>query len=99
MATETLTEEPPVAQLELSDIQGIVARGYGALPAARYLVLRIDDPARAKHWLRGILPLVTPGDHKPHDISFHVAFTSEGLRALGVDEETLATFSREFWEG
>jgi Dyp-type peroxidase family len=53
----------------------------------------------AKSWLRGVLPLVTPGSEKPDDASFHIAFSSEGLRALGLDEDTLATFSREFWEG
>ena len=88
-----------MAQLELGDLQGIVVRGYGSLPAARYLVLRIDDSVAARRWLREVEGMVTPGDRKPDDLSFHIAFTCGGLRALGLDEGTLATFSREFWEG
>lgn len=85
--------------LELEDVQGLVARGYGNLPAARYLILQVDDAAVARGWLRGIASQVTPGSNKPDDRSLHVAFTAEGLRALGMDEATLSTFSREFWEG
>lgn len=85
--------------LELEDIQGLVARGYGNLPAARYLILQVDDAAAARAWLRGIADHVTPGSHKPDDRSLHVAFTADGLRAFGFDEATLETFSREFYEG
>ena len=34
--------------LDREDIQGLVARGYGSLPAARYLLLRVVDPAAAR---------------------------------------------------
>jgi Dyp-type peroxidase family len=88
-----------MAQLELDDIQGLIARGYGNLPAARYLVLRIDDGALARAWLRDLTARVTRASQKPQDAAIHVAFTSRGLTALGLDEETLAAFSREFWEG
>ena len=40
-----------VATLELDDIQGLVARGYGTLRAAVFVLLRIDDPAAARAWL------------------------------------------------
>jgi Dyp-type peroxidase family len=85
--------------LELDDIQGFIARGYGNLKAARYLVLRVEDAAAARTWLSKIAGTVTPGDVKPSDTALHVAFTAEGLRALGLHEESLETFSREFWEG
>ena len=88
-----------MATLELDDIQGIVARGYGNLPAACYLILRVDDATQACAWLRGIASAVTPGSRKPDDRTLHIAFSAAGLRALGMDEATLATFAREFWEG
>lgn len=85
--------------LELDDIQGLVARGYGNLPAARYLILRVDDADTARAWLRQIAGQVTPGSLKPEDRSLHLAISADGLRALGMDEATLGTFAREFWEG
>lgn len=85
--------------LELDDVQGLVARGYGNLPAARYLILRVDEAAAARAWLRSISVGVTPGSLKPEDRSLHLAFSAAGLRALGMAEPTLATFAREFWEG
>ncbi|MDQ4129623.1 MAG: hypothetical protein M3133_01300 [Actinomycetota bacterium] len=45
--------------LELSDIQGLLARGYGNLPAARFLILSIDDPAAASPWLASLAEAVT----------------------------------------
>ena len=36
-----------VSAPELNDVQGLVARGYGNLPSARFLVLGIDDAAAA----------------------------------------------------
>ena len=37
---------PMSETLELDDIQGLVARGYGGLPAACFVLLEIADPAR-----------------------------------------------------
>ncbi|MGH9347342.1 MAG: Dyp-type peroxidase, partial [Vicinamibacterales bacterium] len=88
-----------MTQLELGDMQGLIARGYGDLKAACYLVLEIVDRGAARTWLRTLAPHVTPARPKPDAEALHVAFTCEGLRQLGVDEQALETFSREFWEG
>ena len=88
-----------MATLELDDIQGLVARGYGQLSAACYLMLQIEDPAAARTWLQVLAERVTPGSERPEEVATHVAFTVEGLRNIGLAEEDLATFSREFWEG
>ncbi|MEO6397708.1 MAG: Dyp-type peroxidase [Tepidiformaceae bacterium] len=85
--------------LELADIQGLVARGYGKLRAARFLVLRLDDPALARAWLSGLERCVTRSDEDPTETAVHVAFTVSGLRAIGLAEETLSGFSNEFREG
>ena len=45
---------PPVrgnAALELGDIQGLVARGYGNLPAAAFLLVGMPDGAAPARWL------------------------------------------------
>ena len=85
--------------LEFKDMQGFIARGYGSLPAAAYLVLTVDEGSEARAWLKGLIPSVTPADLRPETQALHVAFTSHGLRALGLDETSLRSFSREFWEG
>jgi Dyp-type peroxidase family len=85
--------------LELSDIQGIVARGYGALPAASYLLATVQDSGAARSWLGEIVEEVTRATERPTDRALHVALTSDGLRMLGLSEDEVQTFSREFAEG
>ena len=88
-----------MVDLELTDMQGFLARGYGGFPEASYLLLRIEDGEAAQHWLQSIVPDVTPADPKPEATALQVAFTCDGLRALGLDEDSLRTFDRAFWEG
>ena len=85
------------AALDLHDIQGLVARGYGNLPAARFLLLSIGDPGAARRWLGSVA--VTRGDERPEDAAVNVALTSAGLERLGLDAATLAMFSNEFVAG
>ncbi len=86
-------------KLDLSDIQGLVARGYGKLRAARFLLLRTEDPGLARSWLAGLAPTITPSDEDPRETAIHIAFTTTGLRALGLPEEAMSGFSNEFREG
>lgn len=83
---------------DLSDVQGLVARGYGGLPAARFLILGFGDGGAAAAWLRKIVAAVTPADERPDRRAVHVAFTSTGLRRLGVTD-ALGSFSNEFVDG
>ncbi|HZH23121.1 MAG TPA: hypothetical protein VEZ18_23300 [Geodermatophilus sp.] len=89
--------------LDLSDVQGVVVRGY-KMPHARHLLLRVDS-APAARALLGSLVDGTPGrpqvtratswTDRP-DTTLTVAVTAEGLAAL---EVSLATFPTEFTEG
>jgi Dyp-type peroxidase family len=88
-----------VEQPELGDVQGLVARGYGELTAASFLLGRIEDAAAARAWLAGVADLVTGADHRPEGRAVQVAFTSEGLRRLGLPDELVALFSNPFVEG
>jgi Dyp-type peroxidase family len=83
-------------QIDLDDIQGIIARGYGNLTSACYVLLEIRDPASAKRWLGTLTGKITRGDEKPEDSALNVAFTSAGLRKLALPPEVLAMFSNEF---
>ena len=88
-----------VSGLELGDVQGLVARGYGNLPAARFLLLRLEDGEAARSWLGAILETVTHGDEHPEARAVNVAFTGEGLGRLGLSPEVLAQFSNELVTG
>jgi Dyp-type peroxidase family len=95
MAPQAVTT--PNDDLDRTDIQGLVTRGYGSLHAARYLLLGVRNPAAARAYLRQLE--VTPASESPKTEAIHVAFTVAGLRKLGVPEPAVLTFSREFLEG
>src|SRR5215213_9481196 len=88
-----------MADLELDDLQGLVARGYGNLRAATYFLLEIRDPQSARTWLASILDAITPATVKPDDRAIHLAFTPSGLTKLGFPPESLAGFAHEFVSG
>lgn len=90
------------------DIQGLVLSGYGHLFYATYLLLAVDDRDRAKAWLKGAIAQVTtakPWGTRPDgstakpEVTFNLAFTHPGLRAIGLLDKALNTFPREFTEG
>ena len=88
-----------MGKLESEDIQGLLARGYGRLRAARFLLLGFREPALARTWLGDLAGIVTPASADPHDAAVQVAFGPAGLRALGLPEESFTGFSHEFREG
>lgn len=89
--------------LQLDDIQHYLLTRPRAL-AARYGFLTFRKPATARQWLAGILDKVGTGQSvafgAPVDSRWvTVAFTWNGLRALGLDEASLASFPEEFRQG
>lgn len=85
--------------LTRDDVQGLVASGYGHLPAAAYLLLEIKKPAAARGWLGEIAGTVTTAAGKSEGPAVNVALTAAGLRKLGLPEDVLKGFSREFLDG
>src|SRR5215468_12397979 len=88
--------------LELSDIQATVLRPRPSPYLGEYVVLRIDDAAQGREMLRRIIPHVAPSDEwwgpsLPGWLG--IAFTFEGLRALGVPQASLDSFPIEFRQG
>jgi Dyp-type peroxidase family len=91
-----------VAKLEtedVKDIQGIVMSGYGDLHCASYVLLRVTESAAARRWLGSISDQITTSERPQKVKSLNVALTCRGLKKLGLDVETLDTFSRPFLEG
>jgi deferrochelatase/peroxidase EfeB len=88
--------------LEVDDIQHFLISRTHAL-AARYEFLSFPDPERGRLWLSGILEKVGSakdvGTNENDSRWVTIAFTWQGLRALGVDDASLATFPEEFQRG
>jgi len=85
--------------LELDDIQGLVVRGYGALPHASYLLAAIEDRGRARAWLATLAGRLDDARERPGALAVNVAFTRTGLAALGVPAPTLERFPLPFVVG
>ncbi len=90
------------AQLEVDDIQHFLVTRTPAL-AARYEFLSFERPDAGRAWLAGMVDKVgtasTVGEESPDARWVTIAFTWNGLRALGVDDASLGTFPDEFREG
>ena len=84
---------------ELHDVQGLVARGYRDLNAARFLVLALDDGAAGRALLGALAAAITASDEHPQEHAVNVALTSSGLAKLGVPPEILELFALEFVGG
>jgi Dyp-type peroxidase family len=87
--------------LEFADIQGLVVRGYGNLPAACYVLIEIPDSAvaGARNWLGWLPSELNTAQLRPDDSAANVAFTYAGLKKLGVPTASLAMFPPEFVDG
>ena len=88
--------------LELDDIQSGALHERPSPYVGAYLMLRIDDRADGRELVRRLLAIVDTGTPSPDpslDAWITVAFTYQGLQALGVPQASLDSFSPEFREG
>jgi Dyp-type peroxidase family len=94
------TREPSLA---LDNVQGIILKGYGHMPEARYLMFRVRNTGpRLREWLSK-LP-VTPASQASRTVNraellLNVAFTYQGLLALELDAAVCDRFSTPFVQG
>src|SRR5688572_5892001 len=89
--------------LELDDIQHILLTRTPAM-TGRYEFLSFDDPASGRAWLSELIDRVDSAAAAMASMDsterwITLAFTWNGLRALGVPEDALASFPDEFREG
>src|SRR3981081_1649931 len=88
--------------LELDDIQSGVLRPRPAPYAAAYVRFRIDDREAGRELMRRIQPVVASAAHPASpagDTWVSVALSFQGLKALGVPQASLDSFSPEFQQG
>ena len=87
------------SELNYSDVQGLVRFGYGKLKGARYALARIKNVDAARSWLLSASITSAVAMKPPPSTAMQVAFTAEGLKALGVSESVINSFSHEFVAG
>ncbi|HEY6970524.1 MAG TPA: peroxidase [Candidatus Angelobacter sp.] len=84
--------------VDYKDVQAIVRFGFGKMTEACYFLVRVKNAAAAKEWL--LRAPVTSAEITPSlRTALQVAFTRQGLEALGVPEKVIAGFSTEFITG
>lgn len=87
--------------VDLADIQGNILRGYNQ-PHFRYAYYRITDADHGRQFLKRLIPVVTtaqPWTHGKPASTLNVAFTFNGLLALGMPRDAMAQFPTEFRDG
>ena len=92
----------PVPTIEVSDIQATILRPRPSPYKGEYVVLRIDEAAQGRELLRRILPYVAraEGWWAPSIPAWlGIAFTYQGLKAIGLPQASLASFPEEFRQG
>jgi Dyp-type peroxidase family len=89
------------ASLELGDIQAAALMPRPNPYAGVYVAVRIDDRHAGRELLRRLIPLLDPvATFDPgRPVSLGVGLSYSGLEALGVPEQSLATFPSEFRQG
>ncbi|MCE3248808.1 MAG: putative peroxidase, partial [Geminicoccaceae bacterium] len=94
--------EPAVsapAAVDFADMQGLLRFGHGRLSEACFLLLEVADREAACVWLLSAPVTSAQAIDPPPSTALQVAFTCEGLRALGVDERIIQGFADEFTSG
>jgi deferrochelatase/peroxidase EfeB len=90
---------PGPAPVDYADLQGLVHFGHGHMSEACFILLEVADRDAACRWLQNA-PVSNAERTDPRPTkALQVAFTREGLTALGVAGEIIAGFSDEFLGG
>ena len=91
------------AAADAPDVQGIVISAYPNMLNAAFLMVQFgptpaDVGSGAKAWLLDVAKRITnaEGERSP---CINLALSAAGLRALGLDDKVMSTFSRPFREG
>jgi Dyp-type peroxidase family len=89
-------------KLELDDIQAGVLRPRPTPYAATYVIFRIDDRDAGRNLICRLSTVVASAAHPEspvRDTWVSVALSFQGLKALGVPQQSLDSFSPEFQQG
>jgi Dyp-type peroxidase family len=88
-----------MSQLELSEIQGFLVKEYKEMKYSKYFLLQVTEVTKAKIFISEIKANITTVATEITESCMNIGFTSAGLKALGLVENNIRTFTREFREG
>ncbi len=90
----------PPAMIEAGQVQTLFFGGLKTCPNAACLIVSLPPaPAKAKLWLRGLLPHITFGDGTPPEVVHILSLSASGLEKLSLEAETRGQFSAIFRMG
>lgn len=82
--------------IDFEDIQGLVRRGFGSLPAASYLLIGIGNVKKALPWLRKLTHEITYSNARPEEKAINLAITFNAMKKLNIKPTILDSFSDDF---
>ncbi|MGB3150526.1 MAG: Dyp-type peroxidase [Maribacter sp.] len=87
--------------LDLEDIQSIILRSRPIPYFGTLATLKINSSSEGKALLKKILPLISSAKnwHNDQEASVTISITFEGLKALGLPQESLDSFPESFKQG
>ena len=100
-SADTVTTAASTA-LELGDIQLGMLHQRPASYVGTYLLLRIDNREAGRKLVQRLLPVIESArssSDPARNAWVSVAFTYQGLKALGVSQDSLDSFAPEFRQG
>ena len=87
------------SQVDYGDVQGLVRFAHAHMTEACYFLVRIKNAIAARAWLaKAPVTSAAKLDRLP-ETALQIAFSRQGLEALGVAPSVLAGFSAEFISG
>lgn len=87
------------SNFEFDDLQALLRFGNGKLTDTAFILLQIEDAEAARQWLLSAPVSDATAKSPPPDTSLQIAFSVEGLRAMGLAESIIEGFSDEFISG
>jgi deferrochelatase/peroxidase EfeB len=99
MGFTLMKESRMPTSVDFSDVQGLIRFGFGKMTEASYLLLKIRKPPAARAWLAQAQLTTAEEMSPPPSTAMQIAFTRQGLKALGLDSRIMSGFSDEFLQG
>ena len=87
------------SEVNFGDVQGLVRFGFGKMKQAQYALAQVKNVEAARSWLLSVRITDAVEKKPPPTNALQVAFTADGLRALGVSDAVVNNFSHEFVSG
>lgn len=89
----------PSNEFEFDDLQALLRFGHGKLTDTCFMLLKVIDAGAAKAWLDAAPVSPAVKTNPPPDTALQIAFSADGMRALGLKETVIEGFSDEFITG